>query len=232
MAGLVPDNIPVLTVDGPSGSGKGTIAQLVAAHRGWHYLDSGALYRVLGQAAIQQGIALDNEAALADLARNMVLEFLPQESAPVKVFLNGKDLGDALRTEMAGESASRVAALPGVRQALLAKQRAFREPPGLAADGRDMGTTVFPSAVCKIYLTASPEARAQRRHKQLMEKGFDVSLARLLQDIQERDARDSRRSASPLRAAEDALEIDTTSMTILQVVGCVEAALDDALAGL
>lgn len=231
MAG-VSNNTPVLTVDGPSGSGKGTIAQLIASNRGWHYLDSGALYRVLGQAAIQQGIALDDEAALADLAQNMELEFLPQDSAPVKVLLNGKDLGDALRTEMAGEAASKVAALPGVRQALLAKQRAFREPPGLVTDGRDMGTTVFPTAVCKIFLTASPEARAQRRHKQLMEKGFDVNLPRLLQDIQERDARDSRRSASPLRAAEDALEIDTTSMTILQVVDRVEAALNDALAGL
>ncbi len=231
MSGLVSDNIPVLTVDGPSGSGKGTIAQLIATHRGWHYLDSGALYRVLGQAAVQQGVALDNEAALTDLAGNMVLEFLPQESAPVRVLLNGKEPGDALRTERAGEAASKVAALPGVRQALLARQRAFREPPGLAADGRDMGTTVFPSAVCKIFLTASPEARAQRRHKQLMEKGFDVNLARLLQEIQERDARDSRRATSPLCAAEDALEIDTTSMSILQGVDRVESALNDALAG-
>lgn len=209
--------VPVLAIDGPSGSGKGTVGLILARRLGWHFLDSGALYRVLGIAAAERGEDIHDSQAMAKLAQSMTVAF---EAGPdtMRVLLDGRDVGDRLRTEEAGRRASVLAAQPAVRAALLDKQRAFRRPPGLVADGRDMGTTVFPDAVLKVFLTASPEARAERRYKQLKDKGFGVTLPRLLDEIRERDARDAGRSASPLRPAEDAYSLDTTSLSIPQVV--------------
>lgn len=209
--------VPVLAIDGPSGSGKGTVGLILARRLGWHFLDSGALYRVLGIAAEQRGEDIHDSQAMAKLAQSMTVAF---EAGPdtMRVLLDGHDVGDRLRTEEAGRRASVLAAQPAVRAALLDKQRAFRRPPGLVADGRDMGTAVFPDAVLKVFLTASPEARAERRYKQLKDKGFGVTLPRLLDEIRERDARDAGRSASPLRPAEDAYSLDTTSLSIPQVV--------------
>jgi cytidylate kinase len=221
---------PVLTVDGPSGSGKGTISQLLAEKRGWNFLDSGALYRILGLAAFEAGVALDDRTKLAQLALTLDVSFRSNPGGVAEVFLNGEAVGDRLRTEEAGERASVVAAVPEVRTALLERQRAFRQPPGLVADGRDMGTTVFPDATLKIFLTASPEVRAERRYKQLKQKGFDVNLARLLGEIRDRDARDSARTASPLKPADDAVIVDTSTMTIDEVVERVDALLDQRLA--
>lgn len=205
---------PVIAIDGPSGSGKGTISQRVAMQLAWHYLDSGALYRLLALAAQHHSLELDDEASLETLAGHLDVEFISNGA----VLLEGEAVDDILRTEETGKMASIVAALPKVRTALLARQRAFSQNPGLVADGRDMGTTVFPSAEVKIFLTASAEARAERRYKQLKEKGFDVTVAHLLQDIESRDLRDTQRSSSPLKAASDAIEIDTTSLTIDEVV--------------
>ncbi len=209
--------VPVLTLDGPSGSGKGTVGLILARRLGWHFLDSGALYRVLGVAALRTGQDIEDSNAMAALARSMAVEFATDASG-VRVLLDGRDVGDALRTEDAGRRASILAAQPLVRTALLDTQRAFRRPPGLVADGRDMGTTVFPDAILKVFVTASPEARAERRYKQLKDKGFGVTLPRLLDEIRERDARDAGRSASPLRPAEDAYSLDTTSLSIPEVV--------------
>ncbi len=210
---------PVLTVDGPSGSGKGTISRMVAARLGWHFLDSGALYRLLALAAQAHGVALDDAAALADLARSLEVTFVggDAESEPA-VLLDGREVTDTIRSESAGNNASRVAVLPAVREALLQRQREFCHPPGLVADGRDMGTVVFPDAQAKVFLEASPEERAKRRHKQLKEKGMDASLARLVEEIAERDARDRARGVAPLRPAEDAVVVDTTSLGIEAVV--------------
>jgi cytidylate kinase len=190
---------------------------ILAKRLGWHFLDSGALYRVLGVAAERAGQDIHDSQAMAKLAQFMSVTF---ETGPdhVRVVLDGRDVGDSLRTEGAGHRASVLAAQPAVRTALLEKQRAFRRPPGLVADGRDMGTTVFPDALLKVFLTASPEARAERRYKQLKDKGFGVNLPRLLDEIRERDARDAGRSASPLKPAEDAYSLDTTSLSIPQVV--------------
>ena len=210
----VESHSPVVTIDGPSGSGKGTISQVVAKQLGWSYLDSGALYRLLALAAQHHSLELDDEASLETLAGHLDVEFTPNGG----VLLEGEPVDDILRTEETGKLASIVAALPKVRQALLSRQRAFAQEPGLVADGRDMGSTVFPSAQLKIFLTASAEARAERRYKQLKEKGFDVNLAHLLQDIKSRDLRDTERSSSPLKAADDAIEIDTTSLNIDEVV--------------
>jgi cytidylate kinase len=200
---------PVITIDGPSGTGKGTIAALVAQRVGWHYLDSGALYRALGLAARRAAVGLDAADALAGLAREMRLEL----DGP-RVILNGQDVSTAIRTEEAGAAASRVAAQPAVREALLGWQRAAASPPGLVADGRDMGSVVFPEAALKVYLTASPEERAQRRYKQLKEKGLDVSLATLIQEIGARDERDSTRSIAPLKAPPGALVVDATCLSV------------------
>ena len=213
------EKIPVLTVDGPGGSGKGTVARIAAARLGWHFLDSGALYRLLALAAEKHGLPLDDESALSRLARALDVRFEggDAESEPT-VLLNEEDVSDAIRTEACGSNASRVAALPAVREALLARQRAFRQAPGLVADGRDMGTVVFHDAGSKVFLEASPEERANRRHKQLKEKGMDASLRDLVLEIAERDARDRARSVSPLRPADDALVIDTTQLSIEAVV--------------
>lgn len=211
--------VPVLTLDGPSGSGKGTIASRVARTLGWHLLDSGALYRLVALGAARRGIPMEDEAALADYALQMdvVFEVQPQ-SGEVLAKLDGEAVGDAIRTEQCGNDASRVAALGPVREALLQRQRDFRRPPGLVADGRDMGTTVFPDAGLKIYLTASAEVRAERRYKQLKEKGISASVADLFREIAERDARDTERRSSPLKPATDALVLDTSSLDINQVV--------------
>ncbi len=211
--------IPVIAIDGPSASGKGTVAALVARELGFHYLDSGAIYRVTAHAAQRAGIELDDEDALARLARALDLRFDGAE-----VWLAGEAVGDAIRTELAGRAASRIAALPAVRAALLQLQRDFRRPPGLVTDGRDMGSVVFPDARLKVFLTASAEERANRRYKQLIEKGFDANLAALLQDLRERDARDAARAAAPLRQAADAMLLDTTDLAIDEAVQRVIAA--------
>ena len=210
--------IPVVTIDGPGGSGKGTISQLLAARLGWHYLDSGALYRVLGLAAQDAGITLTDAPSLARLAGEIQLDFQPQMDGSAQVILNGQDVSLWLRTEECGRWASEVAVWPEVRAALLQKQHDFRQNPGLVADGRDMGTTVFPAARLKIFLTASPEVRAERRYKQLKEKGLDASLPLLLGEIRARDARDAGRAVSPLRPADDAEILDTSTMGINEVV--------------
>ncbi len=223
------DKTPVLTVDGPGGSGKGTVARITAARLGWHFLDSGALYRLLALAAEKRGLSLDEAAPLAGLAKGLDVRFQGgEDGSEPAVWLDDEDVTDAIRTEACGSSASRVAALPAVRQALLARQRAFRQPPGLVADGRDMGTVVFPDAPAKVFLDASPEERASRRHKQLKEKGMDASLRDLVLEIAERDARDRARSASPLKPADDAVVIDTTHMSIDAVVAKVVALLAGA----
>ncbi|MFW5451607.1 MAG: (d)CMP kinase [Methylophagaceae bacterium] len=220
-------DIPVLTIDGPSGSGKGTIAQLVAKDLGWHYLDSGAIYRVLAQAAIKHNIDLADETTLAELANHLDLVFALDDDA-LSVLLEGEDVSIMIRSEQAGNAASKVAALPLVRAALLGRQRAFRRPPGLVTDGRDMGTVVFPDADSKVFLTASAEQRAQRRHKQLKEKGIESNLSALVAEISERDVRDSQRKVAPLRPAADAILLDSTSMDIVDVFYRVRALCSDA----
>ena len=212
---------PVIAIDGPSGSGKGTIARRVAAALGWHLLDSGALYRLLALAAVRRGIGLQDADALSQLARNLDVRFAADEAGQELVWLDGEPVRDELRTEETGRGASQVAALQPVRDALLALQRSFQKPPGLVADGRDMGTHVFPGAALKVYLTASPEERARRRYKQLKDKGIDVSLAALSRDIEDRDRRDSERSVAPLRPAEDARILDSSGQSIAAVTDTV-----------
>ncbi len=219
---------PVITIDGPSGSGKGTIAQRLAEQLGWHLLDSGAIYRVLSLAALHHDVELDSEAALVPLAANLEVQF-QVEGELVKVILEGEDVSRTIRTEEVGNAASKIAAFPRVREALLRRQRAFRQAPGLIADGRDMGTVVFPEADVKIFLDASAEERAQRRYKQLQDKGFDVNFERLLTEIRERDDRDRNRAVAPLKPAEDALVVDSTSMTIDEVLATVLAYAEQQL---
>lgn len=222
---------PVVTIDGPSGSGKGTVGQLLAQRLGWHFLDSGALYRVLGISAQKHQILLDDVSGLVGLIASMKVEFLAKKSDLPRVLLDGADVGDELRSETSGERASRIAVIPEIRQALMQKQHDFRQYPGLVADGRDMGTVVFPDADLKVFLTASAEERAQRRYKQLKEKGFDVNLPRLVSDIQARDARDEAREISPLKPADDANVIDATSLTIPEVVEAICGLMRDGVVG-
>ncbi|KZY33833.1 MAG: (d)CMP kinase [Alcanivorax sp.] len=217
---------PVLTIDGPVSSGKGTVARLVAIRLGWHLLDSGALYRVLGYYARNQGVALDDEPALIALAKALPVRFVEQQGHTA-VILDGEDVSNIIRQESVGELASQVAVLQPVRDALLARQRVFAESPGLVADGRDMGTVVFTSAPLKIYLTASAEERARRRFEQLKQKGFGATLATLVEDIRTRDDRDMNREVAPLRPADDAVVIDSTTMTVDEVVDRI---LDEAAA--
>ena len=219
---------PVITVDGPSGSGKGTISHAVAKELGFHFLDSGALYRILAYAAQQKGIALDDEPALAELAGKLDIRF-PAEGENDVVLLDGVNVGNSIRTEAAGAGASRVAALPAVRGALLQRQRDFRQPPGLVADGRDMGTVVFPDAAVKFFLTASAEERARRRFNQLKEKGKESPYEEILADIQARDERDSSRAVAPLKSAADAIQIDTTSLDIPTTTARVLEAINNRL---
>ena len=209
---------PVITIDGPSASGKGTVAERVAAVLGFHFLDSGALYRLTALSAMKSGVALDDEARVANLAAA-----LPASFRDGAVWLADENVSDAIRAEAVGEGASKVAALPAVRAALLDRQRAYRQAPGLVADGRDMGTVIFPDAVAKIFLTASAEARAERRHKQLIGKGNSASLPALVADMQARDARDTARSVAPLKPAPDALFLDTTQMDVESAVQAVLA---------
>ena len=207
---------PVITIDGPSASGKGTVAERVAAALGFHFLDSGALYRLTALSAMQHGVALDDEARVAELAAT-----LPATFRDGAVWLADENVTDAIRAEAVGEGASKVAALPAVRAALLDRQRAYRQAPGLVADGRDMGTVIFPDAPAKVFLTASAEARAERRYKQLIEKGNSASLPALVADMQARDARDTARAVAPLKPAPDALLLDTTQMDIESAVQAV-----------
>ena len=216
----------VLTIDGPVSSGKGTVARLVAARLGWHLLDSGALYRVLGYHARNQGVALDDEAALVTMAEALPVRVVEQQG-DTAVILDGEDVSNIIRQESVGELASQVAVLQPVRDALLARQRAFAEAPGLVADGRDMGTVVFTSAPLKIYLTASAEERARRRFEQLKEKGFGATLATLVEDIRTRDDRDMNREVAPLCPADDAVVIDSTTLSVDDVVDRI---LDEAAA--
>ena len=207
---------PVVTVDGPSGAGKGTLSALLAEKLNWHLLDSGAIYRVLAVAAMHHDLPIDDEAAIVPLASGLDVSF-ETENNQRRVVLEGEDVTDDIRTEEVGAVASQIASLARVREALLRRQRAFQETPGLIADGRDMGTVVFPDAVVKLFLTASAEARAERRYTQLKDKGMDVNIARLLTDIKARDERDSQRSVAPLVPAEDAVIIDSTDLDINQV---------------
>ena len=211
----------VLTIDGPSGSGKGTIARQVAAILGWHLLDSGALYRLTALAAGLDGIALTDAAAISAIAEGLEVEFGSGPDGEEQVRLRGVDVTRTLRSESTGELASQVAQYGEVRKALINLQKSFRTAPGLVADGRDMGTVIFPDARVKVFLTASAEERARRRHKQLKEKGISANLARLSLDISERDRRDATRAVAPLRPARDAVEIDTTGMSIDEVVARV-----------
>jgi cytidylate kinase len=212
---------PVIAIDGPSGSGKGTIARQVADALGFHLLDSGALYRLTAIAAQNSGIQLDDAAAVAEVARGLDVRFDSHEDGSERIWLASEDVTETVRKETTGAGASTVAAFPAVRDALLERQRAFQRPPGLVADGRDMGTHVFTSAVLKVFLTASAGERAKRRYKQLKDKGMDVSLAALSRDIEDRDRRDSERSVAPLKPASDARILDSSELSIEAVTKTV-----------
>jgi len=209
---------PVIAIDGPSASGKGTVAQGVAGALGFHYLNSGSLYRTVALAALEAGANLDDELTLSEITLNLWAEFNGD-----RVTLGGRNVSEVIVAEAVSVAASRIAAIPGVRKALLVRQRGFRKPPGLVADGRDMGSVVFPDAVLKIFLTASLEARAERRYKQLMDKGMDATMAALLQDIRERDQRDTMRATAPLLKSANAVLIDTTNMTAADAIAQVLA---------
>jgi len=209
------DSVPVITLDGPGGAGKGTVCLQLADRLGWHILDSGSLYRLTALEALR--IDASTQSQLIEITENMDIVYVPAEGC-LKIMLDHRDVTDAIRTEAVGARASEIAAIAAVRQALLERQRSFARLPGLLADGRDMGTVVFPQAQLKIFLTASPEERAKRRYKQLKEKGIDANLPNLVVELEARDKRDTERSAAPLRAADDAVLLDTTEMSIDEVV--------------
>ncbi len=231
-AGAGNTDVPVLAIDGPGGSGKGTIARAAARALGWHMLDSGALYRVVGLAAAGQGVALDDPSGLAEVARTLQVEFDPLAGPEGRVVLAGVDITEAIRAETASQAASRVAAVPAVRAALVDRQRGFRRAPGLVADGRDMGSSIFPDARLKVFLTAGVEERARRRYNQLKQKGIDVSLPALSRDMADRDRRDAQRAVAPLRASPDARILDTTGMDISEVLAVVMRWAGEAYPGL
>jgi cytidylate kinase len=221
--------IPVLTIDGPSGSGKGTISRAVADRLGWHYLDSGAIYRAVGLAAAWEGLDLSDGDSIAACAARTEIRFITEGDGEPHVIVNGKDATRSLRTESAGAAASAIAAHPPVRAALVDLQLRFRQSPGLVADGRDMGTVIFPDAPYKVFLTASAAERARRRYKQLKDKGVSVNLESLLHEIAARDERDAGRAVAPLKPAEDAVIVDSTGMPITQVIETVLAVLPVSL---
>lgn len=221
--------IPMITIDGPSGSGKGTIAQRLAEQLGWHLLDSGAIYRVLALAAVHHGVALGDEEGLVPLAAHLDVQFVTNSQKQIRTVLEGEDVSASIRSEEVGGAASKVAAYPRVREALLRRQRAFRQLPGLVADGRDMGTVVFPEAPVKIFLTASAEERANRRYLQLQSAGASANLAQILADVQARDDRDMNRATAPLRPAEDAKVIDSSALSIDEVLSVILAYASERL---
>ena len=221
--------IPMITIDGPSGSGKGTIAQRLAEQLGWHLLDSGAIYRVLALAALHHGVALDDEEGLVPLAAHLDVQFVTNSQKQIRTILEGEDVSSSIRSEEVGGAASKVAAYPRVREALLRRQRAFRQLPGLVADGRDMGTVVFPEAPVKIFLTATAEERANRRYLQLQSTGASANLAQILADVQARDDRDMNRATAPLRPAEDAKVIDSSALSIDEVLSVILAYASERL---
>jgi cytidylate kinase len=216
------NNVKIITIDGPSGAGKGTVSRILAKQLGFHYLDSGALYRLLGLVAMRHGLEISINADLTKLAENMDVRFQAKDNGQNIVLLEGEDVTDELRTEETGALASRVAENPMVRSALLLRQQQFAKPPGLVADGRDMGTKVFPEAQLKIFLTASIEERAKRRYKQLLERGENVKLRALEEQVRSRDERDMNRKSSPLALAKDAVEVDTSDLTIQEAVDRVQ----------
>ena len=218
MTTISTQSVPVIAIDGPTASGKGTVAQRVAEALGFHYLDSGALYRLVGLASFKAGVSTDSELDLIPITEKLNVIFQGD-----RVFLADEDVTDVIRQEAMGKRASEVAVHPGVRAALVARQQAFRQAPGLVADGRDMASVIFQDAITKVFLTASVEARAERRYKQLIAKGFSANMSVLLQDLRDRDARDANRSTSPLKAVEGAHHLDTTSMTIEEAVNQVLA---------
>lgn len=223
-------DIPVITIDGPAGTGKGTVAKKIALQRGFHYLDSGALYRLLALCSQQQNISATDINGLVSLCESMQIRFqISSADEELEVFLNQQEVSSQLRTEECAARASQLAIIPEVRSVLLHKQHAFHQPPGLVAEGRDMGTVVFPSAICKIYLTASAEERAKRRQNQLMKQGISASLDRLLNEIRTRDTRDEKRTVSPLRPAADAVLVDSTDLTIDQSVRRIEALVQEKI---
>jgi cytidylate kinase len=223
-------SIPVITIDGPGGTGKGTLGLLLARALHWHYLDSGALYRVLAFAAIEQPIELTNEARLAQLVGELNVKFVEQADGRGDILLSGIAVGEKIRTEAIGNAASKIGALNDVRHALLAWQRGFRQPPGLVTDGRDMGTVIFPDAVLKIFLLASAQIRAERRHQQLKAKGINVSLVDLCNELVERDQRDQQRQVAPLVPAAEAIIIDTSSLSVDEVLQQVKRLVNTTLA--
>jgi cytidylate kinase len=214
------EEVPVIAIDGPGGAGKGAVSQLVASRLGWHLLDSGSLYRITAYAAAARQIPLEDSARVCQVARNLDMHFQDSETG-VRVILEGNDVSDSIRTEQGGKMASVIAADPAIREALIERQRAFARPPGLVADGRDMGTVVFTGAKLKIFLTASSEERARRRYKQLKDKGMDVSLPALSEEMAQRDRRDSERAVAPLKASTDARVLDSTELEIPEVVDLV-----------
>lgn len=218
---MVDPSVPVITIDGPSGSGKGTIARRVADRLGWHLLDSGALYRLVAYAGDRRGVQPTDESGFGQIARDLDVRFGADTHGEEQIWLEGTEVSRAIRTEQAGEGASRVAVMPAVRAALVDRQHAFATAPGLVADGRDMGTVIFPSAALKIFLTASADERARRRYKQLKDKGLSANLAALSQEIAERDRRDATRAIAPLKPADDAVIVDSTAMNIDAVVARV-----------
>ena len=223
MESMAEKKVPVITIDGPSGSGKGTISRMLANRLGWHFLDSGALYRLVALAAMRHGIPLDDAEGLQTLAAHLDVQFGADESAAeTEIFLEGEEVTGEIRSEICGNNASKVAAMQAVRSALLERQRAFSQPPGLVADGRDMGTAIFPDAALKIFLTASIEERASRRYKQLLQKGIDANMSSLLEELAQRDERDKSRAVSPLKPADDAIEVDSSAMGIEEVLSTVE----------